>query len=122
MMLARPGSYWLGRTTILTPVGALPAYVPGSANPFCVRQPSKVVTSVVSWRHTTAVGSPKSVLSLHRWSLSDPRVHTMPPLVKLYSVFPVTVAVAHAPIRHHPPTKSWLVQTRSWFRTTSLPM
>src|SRR5438445_9751879 len=53
MMLARPGSYWLGRTTTLTPVGALPAYVPGSANPFCVRQPSKVVTSVVSWRHTT---------------------------------------------------------------------
>src|SRR5205823_15006339 len=87
---------------------------------FCGRQPSKVVTSVVTLRHTTAVGSPKSVLSLHRWSLSDPRVHTMPPLVKLYSVFPVTVAVAHAPIRHHPPTKQLLVQTRSWLRTTSL--
>src|SRR2546421_9066387 len=105
MMLARPGSYWFGRTTTLIPVGALPAYVPGSANPACVRQPSKVVTSVVSWRHTTAVGSPKTQLSLHLWSLTVPTFHTIPPAVKLYSVFPVTVAVAQAPIRHHPPTK-----------------
>src|SRR2546426_4496628 len=105
MMLARPRSYWFGRTTILTPVGALPAYVPGSANPVSVRQPSKVVPPLLSWRHATIVGSPKNVLSLHLWSLTVPRVHTMPPAVKLYSVFPVTVAVAQAPIRHHPPTK-----------------
>src|SRR5437016_13433780 len=122
MMLARPGSYWFGRTAILTPVGAVAAYVPGSANPFRVRQPSKVVTSVVSWRQTAAAGSPKSVLSLHRWSLTVPRFHTIPPAVKLYSVFPVTVAVAQAPIRHHPPTIYLLVQSRSWFVTTSLPM
>src|SRR6266581_4802649 len=105
MMLARPASYWFGRTTVLTPVGALPAYVPGSVNPVCVRQPSKVVTSLLSSRHATAVGSPKNVLSLHRWSLPVARVHTMPPVAKLYSVFPVTVAVVHAPICHHPPTK-----------------
>src|SRR5437867_12354318 len=105
MMLARPGSYWFGRTTIFTPVGALPAYVPGSANPFCIRQPSNVVTSVVSWRHTMAEGSPKSVLSLHLSSLlPDPRVHTMPTLVTSKSVFPATVPVTHARIRHHPPT------------------
>src|SRR5438128_7615 len=104
-MLARPGSYWFGRTTILTSVGALPAYVPGSANPVCVRQPSKVVTSLLSLRHTAAVGSPKNVLWLHLWSLTVPRVHTMPPVVKLNSVFPVTIAVAHAPICHQPPTK-----------------
>src|SRR5437870_11895586 len=105
MMFAPPGSYWFGPTTILTPVGALPAYVPGYANPCSVRQPWKVVTSVLSWRHTTAVGSPKKVLWLHRWSLTVPRFHIMPPAAKLYSVFPVTVAVAQAPIRHHPPTK-----------------
>src|SRR5437016_11702585 len=94
MMLARPGSYWLGRTAILTPVGALPAYLPGSANPVCVRQPSKVVALLLSWRHATAAGSPKNVLSPHLWSLTVPRFHTMPPAVKLYTVFPVTVAVA----------------------------
>src|SRR2546422_282360 len=104
MMLARPGSYWFGRTTILSPVGALPAYVPGSASPVCVRQPSKVAL-LLSWRHATAVGLPKNVLLLHLWSLTVPRVHTIPPVVKLYSVFPVTVAVAQAPICHHPPTK-----------------
>src|SRR6266567_2623115 len=81
MILARPGSYWLGRTAILTPVGALPAYVPGSTNPVCVRQPSKVVALLLSLRHATAVGSPKNVLSLHLWSLTVPRVHTIPPPV-----------------------------------------
>src|SRR5438093_11659827 len=105
MMLARPGSYWFGRTKILTPVGAVPAYVPGSAKPLSVRQPPKVVTSVVSWRHTTPVESPKNVLPRHCWSLTVPRLHTIPPVPKLYSVFPLTVAVAQAPIRHHPPTK-----------------
>src|SRR2546430_12192980 len=105
MMLARPRSYGFGRTTILTPVGALPAYVPGSANPVSVRQPSKVVTSLLSWRHARAVGSPKNVLSLHLWLLAVPSVPTIGPVVKLYIVFPVTVAVVQAPICHHPPTK-----------------
>src|SRR5437870_8170685 len=105
MMLARPRSYGFGRTTILTPVGALPAYVPGSASPVSVRQLSKVVMSLLPLRHAKAVGSPKNVLWLHVRSLTVPRVHTIGPVVKLYSVFPVTVAVAQAPIRHHPPTK-----------------
>src|SRR6266550_4089177 len=103
-MLARPGSYWFGRTMILTPVGALPAYVPGSANPVSVRQPAKVATPSL-YRHTGAVESPKNVLSLHAWPPRSPRAPTMPPDVKLYSVLPLTVAVPQLPTRSHPPAK-----------------
>src|SRR5439155_17320154 len=105
MMLARPGSYRFGRTTILTPAGALPAYVPGSANPVSVRQPSNVVTVLLSWRHARAVESPKNVLPVHVWPLRFPAFHTMPPPLKSNSVFPDTVAVSHAPRWAHPPTK-----------------
>src|SRR2546426_1553120 len=76
MMCARPGSYVFGRTTILTPVGALPAYVPGSVSPVPASQPSNVVIALVSWRHASAVGSPKNVLPLHVWPLTVPRVRS----------------------------------------------
>src|SRR2546421_3889275 len=97
MMLARPGSYRFGRTTILTPAGALPPYVPGSANPVTVRQPSNVVTVLLSWRHARVEESPKNVLPLHVWPLRSPRFHSMPPSLKSKRVVPDTVAVAQAP-------------------------
>src|SRR5438552_7280080 len=107
MMFARPGSYWFGRTTTLPAVGTLPAYVPGLVNPVSVRQPLKDVTlfPLGVWSHAVAVESPKNVLPLHVWPLRFPMFHSMPPSVKLNSVFPVTVAVAQAPTRDHPPEK-----------------
>src|SRR5690348_16423045 len=104
MMFARPGSYALGRTTTLTPVGTVPAYVPGSANPVSVRQPLNVVT-VLSSCHASAVESPNHVFPLHVWPLRFPMFPSMPPSEKSYSVFPDTVAVSHGPRCVHPPMK-----------------
>src|SRR3989442_15246800 len=97
MMFARPGSYRFGRATTLSPAGVVPAYVPGSANPVSVRQPSNVVIVLLSLRHAKAVESPKNALPLHVWPLRFPTFHTMPPSAKLNSVFPDTVALSQAP-------------------------